>query len=64
MIGNGFDIHLGLATSYQEFLQYYLKQSMPDIGEVGKRYIKRLNDDLRVNLSRYIEEQDKNTIYH
>lgn len=105
MIGNGFDIHMGLATSYQDFLQYYLKQPLPDIDEVGKRYIKRLkqainkdikcwsnleyqfgqhlsrlgkvgsavhpileeldiiNDDLRENLSKYIEVQDKNATF-
>ena len=105
MIGNGFDIHIGLATSYHDFLQYYLKQPLPDIDEVGKRYIKRLkqainkdikcwsnleyqfgqhlsrlgkvgsavhpileeldiiNDDLRENLSKYIEVQDKNATF-
>ena len=105
MIGNGFDIHMGLATSYQDFLQYYQNQLLPDIDEVGKRYIRRLkqaihkdyecwsnleyqfgqhlsrlgkmgsavhpileeldiiNDDLRENLSKYIEVQDKNATF-
>ena len=105
MIGNGFDIHMGMATNYLDFLQYYLKRPLPNIDEVGKRYIKRLkhainkdlkcwsnleyqfgqhlsqlgkvgsavhpileeldiiNDDLRENLSKFIEEQDKNATF-
>lgn len=50
MIGNGFDIHIGLATSYHDFLQYYLKQPLPDIDEVGKRYIKRLKQAINKDI--------------
>ena len=44
LIGNGFDIALGLKTSYRDFLEWYLEQedSSPDV--------KRLKDIIRGNL--------------
>ncbi len=30
LIGNGFDLNLGLKTSYQDFLDYYLKNTNND----------------------------------
>lgn len=38
LIGNGFDLNLGLKTSYQDFYKYYLKQKNNDI---DIRYFKK-----------------------
>lgn len=38
LIGNGFDLNLGLKTSYQDFYKYYLKQKNNDI---DIRYLKK-----------------------
>ena len=52
LIGNGFDLHVGLHTAYTEFLQYYLKQPVPDsLDNVGQRYIKRLKEDIQGNIT-------------
>lgn len=54
MIGNGFDVNVGLHTSYPEFLNYYLKQ-LPSTGidEVGQRYIKRIKTEIKNDLLRW-----------
>lgn len=51
LIGNGFDINVGLHTSYLEFLQYYLQQA-PNTGldKVGIRYVNRLKEDIKENI--------------
>lgn len=50
LIGNGFDLHVGLKTSYFDFLKYYLHQPFPaDIDDVGKRFITRLKADINQN---------------
>ena len=50
LIGNGFDLHVGLKTSYFDFLKYYLHQPFPaDIDDVGKRFITRLKTDINQN---------------
>ena len=47
LIGNGFDLHVGLRTGYQHFLKYYLDQPIPsDVDEVGQRFIKRLKQSI------------------
>ena len=52
LIGNGFDIHVGLKTSYPKFLEYYLSQPIPsNVDEVGQRYIKRLKMDIQNNIT-------------
>lgn len=51
MIGNGFDINVGLHTSYAEFLKFYLKQ--PDangLDDIGERYVNRLKNDIKENI--------------
>lgn len=51
LIGNGFDLHVGLKTAFPDFLKYYLGQPEPvSVDEVGKRYIKRLKEDIRENI--------------
>ncbi len=51
LIGNGFDLHVGLKTSYPDFLKYYLKQPIPaELDDVAKRYIKRLKEDINDNI--------------
>lgn len=51
LIGNGFDLHVGLKTSYPAFLKYYLDQPVPtDLDEVAQRYIKRLKEDIKNNI--------------
>ena len=48
LIGNGFDINVGLNTSYQEFLEFYLDQPVPKkLDEVSARYINRLKEDIK-----------------
>ena len=50
LVGNGFDIHVGLETAYPSFLKYYLKQPLPtDIDEKRQGYITRLKDDIKGN---------------
>ena len=43
IIGNGFDIALGLKTSYRDFLKWYLKQKTED------KDVLRLKDDIRID---------------
>ena len=51
LIGNGFDLHVGLKTAYPAFLKYYLAQPLPDaIDEVGQRFIMRLKNDIQNNI--------------
>lgn len=51
LIGNGFDLHVGLKTSYPEFLEYYLAQPInSELDDVAKRYIKRLKEDIKDNI--------------
>lgn len=51
MIGNGFDLHVGLKTSYPDFLKYYLAQPISDeLDDVAQRYIKRLKEDIKNNI--------------
>ena len=51
LIGNGFDLHVGLKTAYMDFLKYYLNQPISDkIDLVGKRYINRLKLDIKDNI--------------
>lgn len=60
LIGNGFDIHVGLKTEFNNFLSYYTKQPLPTgIDEEGQDYIKRLKDDINgnMNLWSYFELQ-------
>lgn len=51
LIGNGFDLHVGLKTAYPDFLKYYLAQPLPtDVDDVGQRYITRLKADIQDNI--------------
>lgn len=51
LIGNGFDLHVGLDTSYPAFLDYYLAQPVPaELDDVAQRYIKRLKEDIKNNI--------------
>lgn len=51
LIGNGFDLHVGLKTSYPDFLKYYLAQPIPsELDDVAQRYIKRLKEDINANI--------------
>lgn len=52
LIGNGFDIHVGLKTSYPDFLKYYLDQpASAQVDELGRRYINRLKNDINRNIT-------------
>lgn len=56
LIGNGFDLHVGLKTGYQSFLEYYLKQPIPEgLDNVGIRYIRRLKEDIKTNIQLWSE---------
>lgn len=51
LIGNGFDLHVGLRTSFPDFLRYYLAQPIPDkLDDTSKSYIQRLKDDIDDNI--------------
>ena len=51
LIGNGFDINVGLKTSYQDFLKFYLEQPVPkELDEVGVRFINRLKEDIHSDI--------------
>lgn len=51
LFGNGFDLHVGLKTSFHQFLKYYLNQPIPSgLDDFGKRYISRLKDDIQGNI--------------
>lgn len=51
LIGNGFDINVGLNTSYQDFLKFYLHQPLPiDMDDVGVRFINRLKEDIQSDI--------------
>ncbi len=48
LIGNGFDINVGLRTSFPEFLNFYLRQPIPkELDDVGTRYINRLKQSIQ-----------------
>jgi hypothetical protein len=52
LIGNGFDLNVGLKTSYPSFLDYYMKQPLPpEIDEFGQECIVRLKDSIKNNIS-------------
>lgn len=52
LIGNGFDINVGLKTAYTDFLESYKEQpTSENLDEVGKRYIKRLKQDIQNNIN-------------
>ena len=56
LIGNGFDIHVGLNTSYSEFLSYYLEQPYPDnLDTLGKISIDSLKEDIKGNIKLWSE---------
>ena len=51
LIGNGFDLHVDLETSYPQFLKYYLNEPIPaGLDDVGKHYIERLKNDINSNI--------------
>ena len=51
LIGNGFDLNVGLNTSFNDFLDYYLEESIPEnVDPVGQRYIIRLKEDIKNNI--------------
>lgn len=50
IIGNGFDLNLGLKTSYRDFYDYYLKQPSS-----GNPSIERFKTELKSGLSKKIE---------
>lgn len=51
LIGNGFDINVGLNTSYQDFLKFYLEQPAPkELDEVGVRFINRLKEEMQSDI--------------
>lgn len=46
LIGNGFDINLGMPTSYQSFLKYYLKSNSSDRNENIERVKSQISEDI------------------
>lgn len=66
LIGNGFDINLGLKTSFRNFYDYYLKQESLD--ETVKKFKTELDknievwSDLEVALGNYAEHFSKDTV--
>lgn len=67
LIGNGFDINLGLKTRFRQFYDYYLEQNSPT--EVIKKFKETLAEnkdiekwaDLELALGEYAEHFSKNT---
>ena len=60
LIGNWFDINVGLDTSFQDFLKFYLKQPVPkELDEVAVRFINRLKEEIQsdIQLWSYFELQ-------
>ncbi len=51
LIGNGFDLRVGLHTAYPDFLKYYLKQPLPtDSDDLSRHFVERLKDDIKSNI--------------
>ena len=68
LIGNGFDLNLGLKTKYSDFYNYYL--SIPDNGltEVVRQFKKDLKNnlenwaDLELAIGQYLEKFNENDV--
>ena len=56
LIGNGFDINVGLRTKYRDFYEYYIKKCPNDMlaKNIGKNY--EYWSDFEVGLGRYTEK--------
>ena len=47
----GFDLNVGLNISFNDFLDYYLEEPIPEnVDPVGQRYIIRLKEDIKNNI--------------
>lgn len=66
LIGNGFDLNLGLKTSYKDFLKYYKK--IPTDNEIIQQFKKDLDkqiynwSDLELSLGKYMEKFNKDQV--
>lgn len=64
LIGNGFDLHIGMQTKYEHFYDYYLKQtSLNAVIQTFKSNIrKNIEDwaDLELKLGEYLESMQEN----
>jgi len=62
LIGNGFDVNLGMATKYRDFYDYYINLPDSEYGEVGAQFKKDLKEnlenwsDLEFALGEYLEK--------
>lgn len=46
IIGNGFDINLGLRTSYENFYKWYVRQSSEKDPDVVKKFKSEINNHI------------------
>lgn len=58
LIGNGFDVNLGLKTRYVDFYKYYVNQDNPDALDAVKRFKSEINDFIKEET----KKQDEATI--
>lgn len=58
LIGNGFDVNLGLRTRYVDFYKYYVNQDNPDALDAVKRFKSEINDFIKEET----KKQDEATI--
>ncbi len=62
MIGNGFDLNLGLRTSYKDFYKYYIEQEPNDLIAKSIRNDYKLWADLELGLGEFLENIEENQI--
>lgn len=58
LIGNGFDVNLGLKTRYVDFYKYYVNRDNPDAPDAVKRFKSEINDFIKAET----KKQDEATI--
>lgn len=62
MIGNGFDLNLGLHTSYKDFYKYYIKKEPNDLIAQSIKSNYNLWSDLELGLGVFLENIDETQI--
>ncbi|MDO5414882.1 MAG: AbiH family protein [Bacillota bacterium] len=62
LIGNGFDLNLGLETRYSDFYKYYLENDPEDLISKSIKKVYELWSDLELGLGILLEDIDENQI--
>ena len=55
LIGNGFDVNLGLKTRYVDFYKYYVNKETPDALDAVKRFKSEINDFIKAETKKQDE---------